>query len=141
MGARLWTALLVLAAVFAMHGLQCAAGDGDGSAAASAHVVSPAHLGAVVLTAPGPAHVGEMSVAGTPDEPMPGHGGAPHDTAAHLWTLCLAVLAAALAVLLTWLVPRARHLSAPALGYARARLLSLAPPRPPDLSAVCLLRI
>lgn len=33
MGARLWTALLMLAAVFAMHGVQCtAAADSPGSA-------------------------------------------------------------------------------------------------------------
>jgi hypothetical protein len=34
MAARLWTALLVLAAVFAMHGVQCTtAADGAGHAA------------------------------------------------------------------------------------------------------------
>lgn len=71
-----------------------------------------------------------------------GHGGAPHNSSAHLWTACLAVLAAALATLLALLVPRLVQLGPPVLRSARARAAGwLIPPRPPDLSALCLLRI
>lgn len=140
MGARLWTALLALAAVFAMHGLQCAATDGSGSTATTS-VSDRAHLGAVDVTPPSPVHTAETFAAGVADDPMPGHDGVPHDTTAHLWTLCLAVLAVAVAAMLAWLVPRMRQLTAPVLGHARVRLRALPPPRPPDLSALCLLRI
>jgi hypothetical protein len=154
MAARLWTALLMLAAVFAMHGVQCtAAADTAGTAGTTAHV------GSVAMTALSPGHAHAAAAAASPDDPMlsqsaatgtegtagalaeAGHGSAPHDAAAHLWAVCLAVLAAALAGVLTALVPRSVRLTAPALGYVRARLRSPALPRPPDLSALCLLRI
>jgi hypothetical protein len=164
MAARLWTALLVLAAVFAMHGVQCTtAADGAGHAAIPAGRAADAVSLAMTGLTPGHAtatagialadpiaavrHAGHGdSGPATPADAATvmaaaGHGGAPHDAAAHLWTVCLAVLAAALAVLLALLVPRSVQLTAPALVYARARLRSLAPPRPPDLAALCLLRI
>jgi hypothetical protein len=149
--------LLLLAAVFAMHGAQCtAAADGAAStstpatAAVGATVLSPdhSHLAAAAFTAladpmggahpAGIAHVGPSgtAVAGAPA----GHSGAPHDAAGHLWTVCLAVLAAGLAVLHAVLTPRLTRLTSPAVTRVRARLRSLAP-RPPDLSALCLLRI
>jgi hypothetical protein len=69
-------------------------------------------------------------------------GTGPHGAAEHLWTLCLAVLAAGLAVLLAVLAPRLIGAAAAALRRARARAAGgLAPLRPPDLSALCLLRI
>jgi hypothetical protein len=158
MAARLWTALLMLAAVFAVHGVQCtAAADGAGSAVTTAHVATTAHDGSVDMTAPTSGHARPAAGAASLDDPMPGrtdavaagaaladagHSGAPHDWAAHLWTACLAVLAVALAVLLALLVPRLVQLGPPALRGARTRARGwLTPPRPPDLSALCLLRI
>jgi hypothetical protein len=164
MAARLWTALLVLAAVFAMHGVQCttAADSAAHAATPAGHAADAVSLAMTVLTPghatatagltladpiaavpiAGHADSGPATLAGAPAMAAAGHGGAPHDAAAHLWTVCLAVLApAALAVLLALLGSRSVPLTAPALVYARARLRSLAPPRPPDLSALCLLRI
>jgi hypothetical protein len=160
MAARLWTALLMLTAVFAMHGVQCtAAADGAGSAATTAHVATTAHAGSVAMTELTPGHARPAAEAASFDDPMPahaatatvaavaapvdaGHGGVPHDWAAHLWTACLAVLAVALAVLFALLVPRLVQQGRPGPRNARTRARGwLTPPRPPDLSALCLLRI
>ncbi|WP_138733824.1 DUF6153 family protein [Modestobacter excelsi] len=157
MAARLWTALLMLAAVFAMHGVQCAgAADSATSAATTVHVVTPAHSGSSAMTALAPGQAlpavgaaraddatsAHTTVAAAAVPVGAGHGSAPHDWAAHLWTACLAVLAAALAVLLALLVPRLVRLGPPALRSPSARASGwLVPPRPPDLSALCLLRI
>jgi hypothetical protein len=64
-----------------------------------------------------------------------------HGTAGHLWTVCLAVLAAALAVLLAVLLPQPGFLARLAIPRVRARVRSLSALRPPDLSELCLLRI
>jgi hypothetical protein len=161
MAARLWTALLMLTAVFAMHGVQCVgAADSAEPAATTAHVATTAHGGSVEMIALSPGRAGLAAGTAGVDEPMPahatptatvaavaalvdaGHSGAPHDWAAHLWTACLAVLAAALAVLLALLVRRLVQQEPPALRTARGRATGwLIPPRPPDLSALCLLRI
>ena len=166
MAARLCTALLVLAAVFAMHGVQCTtAAGGAGHAATPAGHVPDAFSTPMTAFAPGHAHAlvtagiafadpiaavpfaghavsGPATPAGAATAMAAGgNGGVPHDAATHLWTVCLAVLAAALAVLLAVILPRSVQLTAPALGYARARFRSVGPPRPPDLSALCLLRI
>jgi hypothetical protein len=162
MATRLWTALLMLAAVFAMHGLQCtSAADGTHSAGAVQAAASPmgAAPGAPVemafaLTADGHTSgaasgltdsMPEGSAAAVPFAATTadaGHPGTPHESAGHLWTLCLAVLAAGIAVLLALLAPRLVGPAASALRRARASDSRwLAPARPPDLSALCLLRI
>jgi peptidoglycan/LPS O-acetylase OafA/YrhL len=160
MAARLWTALLMLTAVFAMHGVQCtSAADGAGSATTTAHVATRAHTGPVAMTAltagqtrtvpeaasfddPTPAHAATATVAAVAALVDAGHSGAPHDWAAHLWTACLAVLAVALAVLLALLVPRLVQLGPPAPRSANTRAGRwVTPPLPVDLSALCLLRI
>ncbi|MGY1691870.1 hypothetical protein [Geodermatophilus sp. SYSU D01105] len=165
MAARLWTALLMSTAVFAMHGVQCtSASDGAGSAATTAHVAITAHTGSVALTALTAEQARTVPEAASFDDPMPahtatatatatvaavaalvdaGHSGAPHDRAAHLWTACLAVLAVALAVLLALLVPRLVQLGPPAPRSANtpAGRWGTPPRRPPDRSALCLLRI
>ncbi len=159
MAARLWTALLMLTAVFAMHGVQCtSAADGAGSATTTAHVATRAHTGPVAMTAltagqtrtvpeaasfddPTPAHAATATVAAVAALVDAGHSGAPHDWAAHLWTACLAVLAVALAVLLALLVPRLVQMGPPAPRKVTRARRRVTPPRPPDLSALCLLRI
>jgi hypothetical protein len=149
MAARLWTALLMLAAVFAMHGLQCT------SAAAQSAGVAPAHIATDALTstddhsagatAPGPADLmaADQAVTGPPaaSSADPGHGSTPHGSVEHLRMLCLAVLAAGIAVLLAMTGARPIQLAPPALRRARTRVSEwLPPPRPPDLFALCLLR-
>lgn len=161
MAARLWTALLVLVGVFVMHGLQCAAADDGGQPSPAAHstVLSPTGslMQDAAAAATGVAGTGIVPVGtALADSSPPGHhavespapvAGADsassdsHGTAGHLWTLCLAVLAAALAVLQTVLLSRVTLGARPALSRVRARLRSLSPPRPPDLSELCLLRI
>ena len=156
MAARLWTALLLLGAVFAMHGVQCTVAA-DGGARTSAPAAAgqgvsalgrgvPPLTTAVLTTVTDPvdgAHAGGAAHAGPAVGAAPGpagHGGAPHDTAGHLWTVCLAVLAAGLAVLLAVLTPRPARPTALALTAVRVLSGSVVP-RPPDLSALCLLRI
>ena len=163
MAGRLWTAVLMLAAVLAVHGLQCAtAPAGAGSAGPAAHLAVVAALGPAAATALTPGHLpvaGDDGARGDaptghagdalPDHAGAaaapggtGHGGGSHDWAAHLWTTCLAVLAAALAVLLARFLPRPVRSAAPALRRGRARVPAWStPPRPPDLAALCLLRI
>jgi hypothetical protein len=162
MAARLWTALLVLVVVFVMHGAKCtAAADDVGHPSPAAHFTVPAPAGtlmhgaaetAAVITATGlapvvtvladttpathPATVSPAAVAADDSPSSDSHG-----TAGHLWTVCLAVLAAALAVLLALLLPHPGLLARLAPPRVRARLRSLSPPRPPDLSELCLLRI
>jgi Family of unknown function (DUF6153) len=160
MGARLWTALLMLAAVFAMHGLQCTSIAVDTSSAGANWVPAAdvAVAGVESMTAASTVH---GQPAGSPVSPVagsasaylpglppvsgghdPGHGPAPHDMAGHLWALCLAVLAAGLAVLLALLLPRLLTLLPAAWARLRTHAsTSLAPLRPPDLHALCLLRI
>lgn len=160
MTARLWTALLVLAGVFVMHGAQCAAADGAGHPSPTAHSTALAPTGplmhdvaeaATVMAGTG------MALAGTvfADTPPTAHQAVgavavtvadipssdSHGAAGHLWTVCLAVLASALAVLLAVLLPRFALAARLARPHARARLRSLSPPRPPDLSELCLLRV
>ena len=141
MGRRRWCALLLLAAVFAMHGVQCVAAVTD----APAHSVS-------ALSVSAPAHDGHPAGAPGSDrvpdhERLPGHDGAPagagHGPVDHLGAVCLAVLAAASLVVLAVLLGRASPGSpapprVPTAGLWR-RLGELA--RPPELSALGLLRI
>ena len=167
MAVRLWTALLVLVGMFVVHGAQCmTAADGAGHPTTAAHTAVLAPTGtlmhdaveATTVTAaagitPISALVGDTepadtapvvhSATGSPaavavsDAPAAGS----HGTAGHLWTVCLAVLAAALAVLLAVLLPHPRLVSRVALLRVLARLKSLSLARPPDLSELCLLRI
>ncbi|MGY2080631.1 hypothetical protein [Modestobacter sp. SYSU DS0657] len=163
MAARGWTALLLLAAVFAMHGLQCTAAGtehaaGHGTAAVAAAptglLEGGLHTGAVSLAPQahssvhdgehGSVHLSATMVAATPVAGLlaADHGSAPAGAVGHLWALCLAVLAAGLAVLLALLLPRLLTLLPAA--WARLRMhasAGLAPLRPPDLHALCLLRI
>lgn len=156
MGVRGWAALLLLAAVFAVHGLQCTAvgaehTTGHGTAVPAGLLDSGPYTSAV-SSGPEVRHGGDhgnvhgisaMVAAG----PVAGLlaadlGSAPVGEGGRLWALCLAVLASGLAVLLVLLLPRLLAL----LSVAWVRLgthasSGLAPLRPPDLHALCLLRI
>lgn len=132
-GRRFWV-LLVLAAVFAMHGVQCTAGmssPGIGDHAPSAGV-------AVAAVDAGGGLGPHADVAGTS---RTGHDSSAPASSGHLQALCLTVLAAAVAVLVVLLGDRACGLLLlprwlpvlPRPGWTR-------PPRPPDLHTLCLLR-
>jgi hypothetical protein len=153
MAARLWTALLMLAAVFAIHGLQCTsaahgAADGPGQAptaavAMTASTLADGHLAGAAAPSLTDSLAGQRTV---PDSPAvaatdAGHDTRPHGSTGHLWTLCLAVLAAGIAALLALLAHGLIGRAPPALRRACACARGwCTPPRPPDLFALCLLR-
>lgn len=148
--ARLWAALLLLAAVFAVHGMQCVAAGpvfehGSTSLGVAAPVGVPAgsvHVGHVADAMPDHGHA--AATPGGADADVTGSSGplAPwHD--AHLLAVCLVVLLAGLTVLGAVVlrrggaVPPVRGSPTPSrwpTGWSRQ-------PRPPTLSALCLLRI
>jgi hypothetical protein len=146
-----WWAVLVLGAVFAMHGLQCAGGDSSGT--------TPGHGTA------GPVLVLETAVAGSlhdpattvipvpPPEPAGSHAADPEPTAGagsipqpagsldHLWAACLAVLSATLA-LLGAVVRHAGGTGTPPVPRSPRRRWVGTPHRlrPPDIYSLCVLR-
>ena len=149
MSARRMWALLLLAAVFSMHGVQCMASDmnaGHGTAASAMTVVHGAALAGPVWptstvvghqlsgTVPGGVFVTAMSGLPHDSPPMPG---------AAFGAVCLAVLLTGVVLLgVAALVRRApvsivRARAPSALWHTWWSRLS----RPPDLSALCLLRI
>lgn len=147
MASRGWTAVLLLFAVLAMHGLQCGSGaDGDahtGAAPLVAVTASPAgdpHLAHAASTPSTPLLDGhDGATAPVPDGE---HSNAPVQGAGHLWAVCLAVLAAGLALLLALVPPRLLAPAPATLVSSLTRALGASPlGRPPDLHALCLLRI
>ena len=140
MSARLVWVLLLLAAVFSMHGVQCVAADADAghgttSASTVIHAASAEPVRSTFMA------VGHQAFAAVPtaapvSDGLPAHG-------ATYWAVCLAVLLTGVVLLgLAALVRRASAL------VVRARAPSplwhtgwFRLPRPPDLSALCLLRI
>lgn len=135
--------LLLLTAVFSMHGAQYASAAVHDPAAASADPASDAAAVAEVDPAPsaqtttmmalGSAAVAAAVVVGT----MPDHG-----IPAHVWSLCLAVLLAGVALIGALVARRTGDvLVPPSSSGSRGPLLSAPPPRPPELSVLCLLRI
>lgn len=134
-GRRGWV-LLVLAAVFAMHGLQCV---GDSAAPPGGHGAIHAIAAAEHMTASPLAAAGTAATVGVPLGAN--HDSSPHG-AGHLWALCLAVLAAGLAVLLLALVRRSPAVRRPLLRRAAGHVREwLSPLRPPDPYSLCLIRI
>jgi hypothetical protein len=158
MAARGWTALLLLAAVFAMHGLQCtAAGTGNatghGAVPVAAASAGPLDDGPHPTTAqPGlealsgahgsvPGITAVVAAGPTAGLPGAGHDSAPATAGGHLWALCLAVLAAGLTVLVALLPRLLTLLPAACARLRRHASTARAPLRPPDLHSLCLLRI
>ena len=143
---RLWV-LLVLAAVFSMHGIGSISAD-RGSAprpAATAEDGVGVSDGSSMSMETSGAHRVQLTSASADSSVATGPGPVNdqrHATAEHFLSVCLAVLLAGL----LWFVPAAsfskvagsvRGMEArprPDTGWFR-------PPRPPDLSSLCLLRI
>ena len=153
-GQRGWV-LLLLAAVFTMHGLQCAAAESTAPPGAhgAIHAIAAAGPDPVVLmAAPGAAmasadrmtapHLATAVTASTVAIPLGAHHDSVPRGAGHLYALCLAVLAAGLAVLLLALLRGSRAITPPLARRAAGRVWEwLGPPRPPDLYSLCLMRI
>ena len=143
-------ALLVLAAVFSMHGLQCITADPGGGAHADM-----ASMPSALMHAPEAAVMTIASAAtALPSDGglhgIPGSGVTssshqePDHSAAHALALCLAVLlVGALLVVALILLRRALRSAAQrsALSCVRSWWASTQPLRPPDLASLCLLRI
>ena len=145
-GRRIWV-VLVLAAVFSMHGLQCMAAPEAG------HAAMDAAWGTSSTTAmsgtPMPAALVGQLVAGELSTGVaavvPAGKDSPGSAAAGVAVVCLAVLFTGVGLLGAALIlllrsglgarpPTRRPQAAWATGWAR-------PPHPPDLSSLCLLRI
>ncbi len=152
--ARGWAALLLLAAVFLGHGLQCGS-PSDGAAHAGPDRDIPTMsvtiaAAGVHLTATAAGHGADSAASAPPTthsgtSPATTAGSAPghwHGLPGHLWAVCLAVLAAGLAVLLVLTGPRLlRQRTPPAASPSWLRGLSWpAPTRPPDPFCLCVLR-
>jgi hypothetical protein len=137
---RTW-ALLLLAAVFLMHGAPSMATDpgADGGASLAAHAAMVAPQNAVDASSEA-TFLGSPLVAALDAQPQ--EGPTSHSMATHLWTACLAVLLAGVALFAAAALRRTR----PALqqrgsgGRVRGSPSSVGLPRPPDLLALCLLR-
>jgi hypothetical protein len=144
---RLWI-LLVLAAVFSMHGIGSVSA-GPGSAprpALTAQDGIGVSDGGSTSVQTSDAHRVQPTPASADNSMATGHevpaDDPRHATAEHFLSVCLAVLLAGL----TWLVAVAgvrRWVAAVRGMETRPRLDTgwFRPPRPPDLSSLCLLRI
>jgi hypothetical protein len=136
---RTW-ALLLLAAVFLMHGAPSMATDpgADGGPPLAAHAAMVAPQDG--LDASEATSLGSPPVAVLDAQPQ--EGPTSHSMATHLWTACLAVLLAgvvlfaAAALHRTRLAPQRRGSD----GRVRGSPSSVGLPRPPDLFVLCLLR-
>lgn len=147
MRARLLWALLLLAAVFSMHGLSCVAADSEmtgmsmpATTSVSADGPQSAAVG-LMLTLEHGAPAADSGAGHSPDAPQ-GHG-----SAAHALMVCLAVLAGGvgvvLAALAAWLARR-RLLPASTQMVGRVRVVvdgALAWAPTPELSRLCVLRV
>jgi hypothetical protein len=145
--------LLLLAAVFTVHGLQCAAADsgapsdGHGGVVHAVVGAQPVHhlLGpGAAMASTDHASASPLTATVTPAVSVPsgaGHGSSPHG-AGHLWAWCLAVLAVGLSALLLTLVGRLPSLRPPLPRRITGNPWAwLSPLRPPDLHSLCLMRI
>ncbi len=147
-----WAAVLLQAAVLLGPGLQCSttaghgthAVHGEGSPTASVALTTTdthrANPTAHAAESPGmaaPAAQTDVTPATTVDS-TPGHW---HGLPGHLWMVCLAVLAAGLAVLLDVLAPRLLGLASPLTTPELRGARWPTPLRPPELASLCVLRI
>ncbi|KGH43260.1 hypothetical protein IN07_24370 [Modestobacter caceresii] len=138
MRGRLIWALFAVAAVLAMHGVQCMGGVDSPHTPLAASASLDSHHGAVVGSADGMHPVAApaaMPLDPAPDG-MPAHG-------ADIWTLCLAVLFAVLTCVGVAALRRGRltlQLRGPPPSLRVLRHLHRPAPAP-DLALLCLLRI
>ncbi|MGN6687551.1 MAG: hypothetical protein ACTHK1_08435 [Actinomycetales bacterium] len=148
MTAPRWCALLLLAAVFGMHGVQCMGADSPMVAPhahasgaltppmPSAHVMGDDSLAAAVApSAENLLPAGPVMAAGTHEPKQP------TGLMDHLWAVCLAVLSAVLAAIALLLLKKRRpSIPAPPMARGHRWWTGLDPPRPPDIYCLCVLR-
>ena len=152
MAHRRWLVLLLFAAVFAMHGLQCIGADATGAGSGHVMTLSPSASGTAFVNDASPAGhamnapaeasaVVMLAPLGMATAETVSSGRHPAGLMGHLWTVCLAVLSVGLAVLLATLAITRLRTWLPQLapgGFARARTHVRLPT--PDLFALCVLR-
>lgn len=140
---RRLTVLFLLAAVLSMHGIPAMAAEGS-TEQAMTHAPYVSATSAVADTvaglSPDDGAALHPFVAG---DVAPDGQSAPHETAMHAWAACLAVILAGIGLLTAVLFARRRDEAAAraVLGGVQWARGWFRPPRPPDLSALCLLRI
>ena len=142
---RLWV-LVLLAAIFSMHGAQYIAADAGvrhPAAAVAQHgteerLAAGSLAGSMAADDQGQQGDPSLSATAMAGQPGPGHG-----VAAHVLSLCLAILYAGLVLLAA--ASLVGRVTAPVLSRGASHLSLFTGwsrlPRPPDLSALCLLRI
>ncbi|MCW2741628.1 MAG: exported protein of unknown function [Blastococcus sp.] len=144
MSARLVWVLLLLAAVFSMHGVQCVAAHGEDGHGSTGSITAAL----VESAASAPVAMGHQVSGDVPRvAPLAAIAVLPHDSStgddAGLWAVCLAVLMTGVVLLIAVALVRREAAfllparAVPALWHTGWSRL----PRPPDLSALCLLRI
>lgn len=142
---RMWV-LLVLAALFSMHGLQFMAVESSHESMGFAHVqtlTAPEGAASTVLPVVASAHLGgAVSMAGVGSVPA-GHD-SPVPGVSYAWASCLAVVVTGLTVLGALVVLRKVTASkgwVPTPRRSGSWTSRSHPVRPPDLAVLCLLRI
>lgn len=145
MPARRWWIVVILAAVFTMHGVllvPSSGGNDETGSAADQHAMAASDdsgplAGLVSAGGSGPS----ADIAAGSEKPMftddPGHG-----VGMHVWSLCLAILAGLALVGALVLTRRvAAALDGAVAPQPRGFGRWFRVPRPPDLASLCLLRI
>ena len=135
---RTWIVVLLAAAVFFMHAVpSMVAGQ---SSTPTSHVEVSASTGGVDVLPVGAMPGAESAAAhgeGPADRESPSHS-----ASSHAWNACLAVLLIGMALLVAATLRRLRSPTGrPVTRHVRGPIGWVRPPRPPELAALCLLRI
>ncbi|TFV91128.1 DUF6153 family protein [Blastococcus sp. CT_GayMR16] len=135
--------LLLLAAVLSMHGIPAMAAEGS-TAPAMTHAPYASATSAVADSVAGlSADDGAAVHPFVAGDVAPDGQSAPHEMAMHAFAACLAVILAGIGLLTAAIFARRGDMAAvrTVLGGVPWARGWFRPPRPPDLSALCLLRI
>ena len=134
---RTWIVVL-LAAVFLMHGVPLMATERV--AAPASHAGTSTLEGGIDLrTVAAASSAGDVTAYG---EERTDHGSTSHSMASHVWNVCLAVLLMGMALLAATASRRlSSHTDRRVTPRVRGAIGWVHPPRPPNLAALCLLRI
>ena len=144
-----WWVLLVLAAFFSMHGVQCIAADSVAMEHMGASAAAVASAGTSIEMVSSPADHAVPSTAAVHSSTdgsaaglhPSGHGSPMNSAMSHLGAACLAVLSATLAALVAVAIALAIASFVPATRPSAPRWTQrLSPLRPPDIFSLCVLR-
>jgi hypothetical protein len=142
---RLLVVIPLLGAIFFLHGVQCG-GDDHGTEHTLMALAAPQAGGMVHALSSGPdgmGHPAAAAVTGSATLDTARLGGAPTTPEAPVPSagVCFVLLTAALVVLVAVLARRRRHTPESSAGIRATPGPATAPPRPPSLAQLCLLRI